>query len=99
MRFGTVIGRVVLSRRHESYVGERLMLVSPWKQERFAGDKEAHEFAIVVYDELGAAPGQTIAISEGREAACPFDPPRPVDAYCAALVDEYFYQGKTHQET
>ncbi|MDZ4742871.1 MAG: EutN/CcmL family microcompartment protein [Verrucomicrobiota bacterium] len=98
MRFGTVIGRVVLSRRHESYVGERLLLVAPWKQERFAGEKKATDFAIVVYDELGASQGQTIAISEGREAACPFDPARPVDAYCAGLIDEYFYQGKTYQE-
>jgi carbon dioxide concentrating mechanism protein CcmL len=46
----------------------------------------------VVYDELGADIGQTIAISEGREAACPFSKPTPVDAYCAALVDEIFYQ-------
>jgi hypothetical protein len=36
--------------------------------------------------------GQQIAISEGREAACPFPKPTPVDAYCAALVDEFFYK-------
>jgi hypothetical protein len=28
----------------------------------------------------------------GREAACPFEKPTPVDAYCAALVDEIFYK-------
>lgn len=43
---------------------------------------------VVVYDELGAGPGATIAISEGRDAANPFGKNRkPVDAYCAALLD------------
>ncbi|MFY8215268.1 MAG: EutN/CcmL family microcompartment protein [Chthoniobacterales bacterium] len=46
----------------------------------------------MVYDQLGANVGQSIAISEGREAACPFPSPTPVDAYCAALVDDHFYK-------
>lgn len=94
MRFGTVIGRVVLSVRNPSYVGERLLLVQPWKDEAFKG-KPAYDHALVVYDELGAGVGQTIAISEGREAACPFKPPRPVDAYNAALIDEFYYKPET----
>ena len=40
----------------------------------------------------GVRVGDHIAISEGREAACPFPSPVPVDAYCAALVDEHFYK-------
>lgn len=88
---GTVIGRVTLSVRHPSFQGERLLLTLPWKAESYEG-KPATDFSIVVYDELGAAVGQPIAISEGREAACPFPRPTPVDAYCAALVDEIFYQ-------
>lgn len=93
MRMGTVIGRVTLSVRNKRFVGERLLLTLPWKSETFGG---AAKFApaIVVYDELGANIGQHIAISEGREAACPFPKPTPVDAYCAALVDEHFYQNK-----
>jgi ethanolamine utilization protein EutN len=88
---GTVIGRVTLSVRNSRFVGERLLLTLPWKAETFCG---ANSFApaIVVYDQLGANVGQNIAISEGREAACPFPKPTPVDAYCAALVDDYFYQ-------
>lgn len=91
MRMGTVIGRVTLSVRNKRFVGERLLLTLPWKKETFQG---ADSFApgIVVYDELGANVGQHIAISEGREAACPFPNPTPVDAYCAALVDDHFYQ-------
>jgi len=91
MRIGTVIGRVTLSVRTKKYQGERLLLTMPWRRETLAG-KEAYDPAIVVYDQLGAGLGQQIAISEGREAACPFKTPTPVDAYCAALVDEIFYK-------
>ena len=91
MRMGTVIGRVTLSVRSKRYVGERLLITLPWKTDTFGG-AEKFDPAIVVYDQLGAGVGQQIAISEGREAACPFPKPTPVDAYCAALVDEFFYK-------
>ena len=91
MRIGTVIGRVTLSVRHPKLRGERLLLASPWTAETFA-NRDATSYSIVVYDELGADAGQTIAISEGREAACPFDPPIPIDAYCAALLDQVVHQ-------
>ena len=91
MRMGTVIGRVTLSVRSKRYAGERLLLTLPWKKDTFSG-VEKYDPAIVVYDELGAGVGQQIAISEGREAACPFEKPTPVDAYCAALVDHFFYK-------
>ena len=91
MRMGTVIGRVTLSVRSKKYVGERLLITLPWKSDTFGG-AEKFDPAIVVYDQFGAGVGQQIAISEGREAACPFPKPTPVDAYCAALVDEFFYK-------
>ena len=91
MRMGTVIGRVTLSVRSKRYVGERLLVTLPWKTDTFSG-MQKFDPAIVVYDQLGAGVGQDIAISEGREAACPFEKPTPVDAYCAALVDEFFYK-------
>ena len=91
MRIGTVIGRVTLSVRNERYCGERLLLTLPWKAETFQDDSK-YDPAIVVYDILGANVGQQIGISEGREAACPFSNPTPVDAYCAVLIDDYFYQ-------
>ena len=93
MRMGTVIGRVTLSVRSHRYSGERLLVTLPWNRETFAGE-EKFDNAIVVYDELGANVGQNIAISEGREAACPFPKPTPVDAYCAALIDETFYKSE-----
>ena len=91
MRMGTVVGRVTLSVRNKRFAGERLLLTLPWNKETFEG-KETFAPSIVVYDQLGANVGQHIAISEGREAACPFPKPTPVDAYCAALVDDHFYK-------
>jgi microcompartment protein CcmK/EutM len=88
---GTVIGRVTLSVRSPRYSGERLLLTLPWRRETFEGE-EKFDPAIVVYDQLGANAGQEIGISEGREAACPFPKPTPVDAYCAVLIDEHFYK-------
>lgn len=91
MRMATVIGRVTLSVRHPSYKGERLLMALPWTKETLDGaDKTS--YSIVVYDQLGAMPGQTIGVSEGREAACPFAEPCPVDAYNAAILDEYYYR-------
>ena len=91
MRIGTVIGRVTLSTRTKKFRGERLLLTLPWKRDTLSG-VDTFDPAIVVYDQLGAGLGQQIAISEGREAACPFPDPTPVDAYCAALVDEIYYK-------
>lgn len=89
MRIGTVVGRVTLAVRNSRYAGERLLLVLPWNRKTLSGE-QAFDPAIVVYDQLGANVGQDIAISEGREAACPFPKPTPVDAYCAALIDDKF---------
>ena len=91
MRIATVIGRVTLSSRHPSLEGGKLLVVLPWTHET-CKQPEKKDFSIVVYDELGASVGQNIAVSEGREAACPFDKPTPVDAYNAALIDGYFYK-------
>ena len=91
MRLGTVLGRITLGVRHPAYVGEKLLLTLPWKTETLRGEG-TYDPAIVVYDQLGAGAGQQICISEGREAACPFPKPTPVDAYCAALVDEIFFR-------
>lgn len=106
MRMATVAGRVTLAVRHPALKGERLLLALPWNTKTWAaahaagpvsraadaGADTPFDPSIVVYDGLGAGIGQRIAVSEGREAACPFKNPTPVDAYCAALIDETFYQ-------
>jgi len=96
LRIGTTIGRVVLSAHDPKYLGARLLLTLPWKAETLSG-KAVYDPSIVVYDVLGADAGQDIAIAEGAEAARPFTPANAVDAYCAALIDEHFYQPEEPQ--
>jgi len=91
MRLATVIGRVTLSKRHESLVGERLLVALPWSSKTLTTGKD-HDYSIVVYDQLGANVGSTIGVCESTEATRPFVKPTPVDAYCATLIDEIFFQ-------
>jgi len=97
MKLGTVIGRVTLSKTLKPLEGGRYLLVSPFSREQFAAGLEApprmgNDPSLVVYDDLGGAPGHVIGYIEGREAAQPFDVPPPIDAINAALVDEMFYR-------
>ncbi len=96
MKLGTVIGRVTLGSVIPELIGARWLIVSPYNRARFAEGPDApthvsSEINLVVYDNLGAAVGQTVGYVEGREAAQPFDKSPPVDAINAALVDEVFY--------
>jgi ethanolamine utilization protein EutN len=45
-----------------------------------------------MYDQLGAGVGHVVGFTEGAEATAPFPEPTPVDAYCAAIIDQIFYQ-------
>jgi microcompartment protein CcmK/EutM len=96
MRLGTVIGRVTLSKTHDALRGARWLIVNPHTREQFErGALEpgpmSKEASLVVYDDLGGAPGHVIGFIEGREAAMPFDKPTPIDAINAALVDQVFF--------
>lgn len=90
MRMGEVIGRVTLSRCHPSISGSTWKVVVPLDLPSLV-DPESQEGRgepFVVFDELGSGMGSIIAISEGAEAAAPFYPEdKPLDAYCAALLD------------
>jgi microcompartment protein CcmK/EutM len=94
MRLGNVIGRVTLSQQDPAYTGARFLLVQPLSPAQLGGAPLlplAKGSTVVVYDNLGAGPGQVIGFTEGAEAAVPFDRPTPVDAYNAALIDRIFY--------
>ncbi len=96
MRLGTVIGRVTLSRVVPALTGGRWLVISPFTREHFQQGSEtpagmSKEPSLVIYDDLGGGVGQTVGFVEGREAACPFDEPPPIDAINAALVDNIFY--------
>ncbi|MEX2141230.1 MAG: EutN/CcmL family microcompartment protein [Pirellulales bacterium] len=88
MRIGKVIGTVTLNRWHESLRGASYRIVVPMSLDNLRGESQPKAEEFVVYDELGAGAGSLIAISEGGEAAQPFRPEiKPVDAYCAAILD------------
>lgn len=89
MRLGIVRGQVVLNPRIESYGGKRLVVIEPVLMTNLrAGNGSGGGKSLIAIDELGAANGQMVAFTEGREASNPFWPEAvPVDAYCALIVD------------
>ena len=98
MRLGIVRGQVVLNPGMGSFAGRRLVVLEPVIAINLrAGNGLGGGKSLVAIDELGAVIGQTVAFTEGREAANPFWPdPMPVDAYCAMIVDSIdLQQGKS----
>ena len=89
MRLGIVRGHVVLNPAVEAYQGRTLVVLEPISMENLkAKNGLGGGKSLVAIDELGAAEGQIVAFTEGREAANPFWPDSvPVDAYCAMIAD------------
>lgn len=89
MRLGIVRGQVVLNPRIDAFAGKRLVVLEPVTMENLkAGNGAGGGKSLVAVDGLGAANGQMVAFTEGREASNPFWPNGvPVDAYCALIVD------------
>ena len=89
MVIGEVIGKVTLSRAHPSIRGASWKIVVPLDASGLRDHSTGRGEPFVMYDELGSGEGSIVAISEGAEAAAPFHPDqKPIDAYCAALLDE-----------
>jgi ethanolamine utilization protein EutN len=88
MRIAEVIGTVTLSRVHPSLAGARWVIGVPFSLEALRQDAPPDGEDVVIFDNLGAGTGNQVGFSEGGEAAAPFYPQRkPVDAYCACLLD------------
>jgi len=89
MRLGIVRGSVTLSPAIPELAGLTLLVLEPVTSENFvAKNGLAGGKSLVAVDALGAAKGQMVAFTEGREAANPFWPKQiPVDAYCTLIVD------------
>ncbi len=88
MRIAEVIGTVTLSRVHPSLAGARWLIGVPFSLDALRRDGPPDGEDVVIFDNLGAGAGNRIGFSEGGEAAAPFYPQRkPVDAYCACLLD------------
>jgi ethanolamine utilization protein EutN len=79
--------------------GSRYKVVVPLSLDNLTGASTESAEDLVVYDDLGAGYGNLIALSEGGEAAQPFRPDfRPVDAYCAAILDRIVIAGTAANE-
>ena len=89
MRLGIVRGHLTLTPAVESYRGRTLVVIEPVTMENLrAKNGKGGGKSLIAIDELGAAKGQMVAFTEGREASNPFWPtPVPVDAYCSLIVD------------
>ena len=88
MRIAEVIGRVTLSRKHDNLKPGRYVIALPMTREALLEGAPKRGEEVVVFDNLGASPGDLIGLSEGREAANPFGTKKtPIDAYCACLID------------
>ncbi len=97
MRLGIVRGHVVLNPAVPALKGIRLVVVEPLNAEDLqASNGKASGKSLVAVDALGAAVGQIVGVTEGREAANPFWPGRvPVDAYCAVIVKHLAFPSNT----
>jgi ethanolamine utilization protein EutN len=89
MRIAEVIGTVTLSRMHPSLERARWVIGVPFSLRALRAGQGPDGQDLVIFDSLGAGNGNRIGISEGGEAAVPFLPERkPVDAYCACILDQ-----------
>jgi microcompartment protein CcmK/EutM len=87
MRIAEVIGTVTLSRVHPSLTGARWVIGVPFSLKALrTGGPDGED--LVIFDGLRAGVGDRVGFSEGGEAAAPFYPEKkPVDAYCACILD------------
>lgn len=101
MRLGIVRGHVTLTPAVPELLGLTLVVLEPVTMKNLAAKNGlGGGKALIAVDALGAARGQMVAFTEGREAANPFWPKSvPVDAYCALIVDSVTTSHKQFQES
>ena len=82
-------GHVTLNLAVKAFRGKTLVVLEPVTMENLrARNGLGGGKSLVAIDALGAAKGQMVAFTEGREAANPYWPDAtPVDAYCSLIVD------------
>lgn len=88
MRIAEIIGKVTLSKVDPTVARSRWLIGVPLSHAGLKGDPAGRGEPLVMYDDLGAGVGSQVAFTEGGEAAAPFYPDsKPLDAYCAAILD------------
>ena len=85
MQLGRVIGDVVVTRKDETLVGLKLLIVQP-----LTPDRQPVGRALVAADAVGAGVGEEVFFVRGKEASFPFYPEQPpVDAGIVGIVDHW----------
>ena len=85
MQLARVIGDVVATRKDESLVGIKLLVLQPLTARREHAGR-----TLVAVDAVGAGVGEEVFFVRGREAAFPFHPVEPpVDASIVGIVDHW----------
>ena len=75
---------------HPGVTAFRWVIGVPFSLKALEADGPPDGEDVVIYDDLGAGRGSRIGFSEGGEAAAPFYPEKkPVDAYCACILDRH----------
>ena len=98
MRIAEVIGTITLSRVHPTMTGARWVIGVPYSLKALKAEGRGDGEDVVMFDNLGASAGNCVGFSEGGEAAVPFLPEKkPVDAYCACILDQVVVSESTHR--
>ena len=85
MQLAKVIGDVVVTRKDESLIGIKLMVLQP-----IAADGTKSRRSLVAVDAVGAGVGETVFFVRGKEASFPFHPTDvPADAGIVGIVDHW----------
>ncbi|MBT4290256.1 MAG: EutN/CcmL family microcompartment protein [Deltaproteobacteria bacterium] len=99
MRIAKVMGTLILNQSDENLPNGKLLICEVLDNQALGGlnkklpRKEPMPESLVAFDELGAGEGCLIALAESGEAAAPFKPKNvPLDAYCAAILDEVVFE-------
>jgi len=89
MRLGKVVGTVVATRKDESLVGSKLLIVRLLPSSELKGEApEKKEELIVAVDSVGAGVGETVLVVLGSVASRIMGDGRaPVDAAVIGIVD------------
>ncbi len=78
MYLGKVVGTVVATRKQETLVGAKLMLVAPY---------EGEGQTMVAVDTVGAGVGEIVLLTIGNPARNAVNRDSPVDAAIVGIVD------------
>jgi microcompartment protein CcmK/EutM len=85
VQLALVIGDVVVTRKDDTLVGLKLLVLQPLTPEREPAGR-----TLVAADSVGAGVGELVFFVRGKEASFPFFPTQPpVDAGIVGIVDHW----------